>query len=306
MRLNLMEKKALLGILVSITGMVLAVLIIGKRNLWFEAKNSYYAYYHDVEGLTEGSLVTLRGLRVGEVEALEVHTDNQIKVTFSVKNSLENKIRQDSIARQHRAFVIGEKRIDIVPGTSSMLQVPNGGEVKGLDSMDLPDLVSGKNIGNITGKLEGLLTGVKKWSDALLILSDKIGPNDLANLYQEMGPLLTNINTLINDLKDFTAITKTARRDLVGNGLLAETLKNTNNTMKNSNKILIPLVKREQLLEMTLNNVNTMMSEVAKEPNFAKDILGLLKEVSVTLKAIQKTWMLKSHVEDVKKEKNKS
>ena len=186
MQLNLIEKKALLGILLSIAGMVIAVLIIGKRNLWFETKNSYYTYYHDVEGLTEGSLVTLRGLRVGEVQALEVNSDNQIKVTFSVKNSLENKIRQDSMARQHRAFVIGEKRIDIVPGTSSVPQVPNGGLVSGLDSMDLPDLVSGKNIGNLTGKFENILVSLKKWSDALLILSDKIQPNDLANLYKEL------------------------------------------------------------------------------------------------------------------------
>ncbi|HAZ14820.1 MAG: hypothetical protein A2X86_22145 [Bdellovibrionales bacterium GWA2_49_15] len=305
MRLNLIEKKALIGILASIAGMLIAVLIIGKRNLWFEAKNSYFAYYRDVEGLTEGSLVTLSGLRVGEVESLEVNTDNQIKVTFSVKNSLEGKIRQDSMARQHRAFVIGEKRIDIVPGSGNMPQVANGGEIKGLDSMDLPDLVSGKNIGNITGKLEGVLTGVKKWSDALLILSDKIGPNDLANLYKEIGPLLTNINTLMGDLKDFTDITKTARREMIGNGLLTDTLKSTNLTMKNANKILIPLTKREQLLEMTLNNVNAMMSELAKEPTFARDVLGLLKEVSVTLKAIQKTWMLKGHVEDVHKEQKK-
>ncbi len=299
MRLNLIEKKAVLGVLLSCAAMIIAVLIIGKRNLWFEAKNSYFAYYHDVEGLTEGSLVTLSGLRVGEVEHLEVYSDNRIKVTFSVKNSLENKIRQDSMARQHRAFVIGEKRIDIVPGTTEAHQVENGGEIKGMDSMDLPDLVSGKNIGNVTGKLDGMLVGLKKWSDALLVLSDKIGPNDLANLYKEVGPLMVNMNNLVKDLKDFTETVKIARRDIVGNGLLTDTLKNTN-------KILTPLARREELLETTLNNVNVLMSEVAKEPTFAKDILALLKDVSVTLKAVQKTWILKGHVEDVQKESNQS
>jgi|GEM_PF-1829127 len=293
MQLNLIEKKALLGIAATLGIMALGVLVIGKRNLWFESKNHFHAYYQDVDGLSEGSLVTLNGLRVGEVEGLDVAPDNRIRVAFSVKTSVAHKIRQDSVARQYRAFVIGEKRIDIIPGQENSTPVVENGEIKGMDSVELPDLVSGKNIGQFTQRFENVLTALNKWSDALVKVSDKVNPEDLAKIYTEVHPLMINANQLLKDLKDFTDVVKIAKKDMVGNGLLTETLRNTN-------KILSPVAKREQLLESTLNNINTLMNELAKEPTFAKDILSMLKEVNITLKAIQKTWILKGHVEDVK------
>ena len=52
-----------------------AILQIGKRNFWFEAKNTYVTRVTDADGLRIGSAVTIAGLRVGEVSALAVEDD---------------------------------------------------------------------------------------------------------------------------------------------------------------------------------------------------------------------------------------
>ena len=66
-KLNLMEKKAFFGLAGLSILFTVIFFVIGQRNLWFEPKNYYVTHIKDADGLREGSVVTLSGLRVGEV-----------------------------------------------------------------------------------------------------------------------------------------------------------------------------------------------------------------------------------------------
>jgi len=285
------EKKALISMSSVFILFFFSFIIIGKKNLWFEKKAYYFTLVSDAEGLREGTQVTLNGLRIGAVTELKVNEDNKIKVFFSVTDSVKNKIRQDSVARVMRAMLIGDKKIDLIPGTKNAKIVAENGFVQGVDSHEIADLLSGRNLSLLTDKMKGFSEGVTKLSDTMNLVLQKIRPKDIARTYDLMVPILNNVFAISKDLK---SVMKSAKVDLFDNKL-------TYHTLNHFNQTLTPFAKRDKLLDQILDNMGVLSKELAANPEFAKQILGSLQEMIITLKAIQKTWFLKSHIKDLKK-----
>ncbi|MBT3234607.1 MAG: MCE family protein [Bdellovibrionales bacterium] len=287
MKLSLIEKKALVGVVTVVSIFVLSILVIGNKNLWFESKNHYKTILNSAEGLSVGSLVTLSGLRVGEIRSLSVDQDNRVVVHFTIRRSLANKVRKKSIAKVIRSFVIGEKKINIIPGPVSSLLVPDGGEVVGEDSTELTDLLSGENISVLVQKMESFSQGMEQWSTGLAEFSSKVNPKQMASIYQQIHPTLSNINLVA---KDGRYLFRAMRQQLFNDNL-------ANKTLVSLNQILTPVAKRKLLMEQVLDNLQVISDELKANPQFTAELVTALKEVVITLKAIQKTWMLKDHVQ---------
>lgn len=297
MKFNILEKKALIGITLMGTLFFASIVYVGQRNLWFEPKVKFNTHIQDADGLREGAVVTLAGLRVGEVTDLQVAKDNKIEVTFTVKKSLAERVTKNSVAKLHRTFLIGEKRIDLIPAEGEPL--PAGSNVKGMDSTELADMLSGKNMNSIFARLSDLQKGLDNWAKSFNALSENIKPEEIVGIYKLITPTLHSVKKLADEMMEVTALSSEIRRDFIKNSLAKKTLGHVEKT-------LMPLASREKLLEDALDSVSLLTTELAKYPHFAKDLVETLKETSTTLKAIQRTWMLKDHVEDVKKDgKNK-
>jgi phospholipid/cholesterol/gamma-HCH transport system substrate-binding protein len=286
MKLSLIEKKAFLGVFVVSLIFLISIFIIGRKNLWFENKNTYTTVVSSADGLSVGSLVTLSGLRVGEVSALEVDSNNKILVHFTVKESLTEKMHSGTIAKVIRSFVIGEKKINLIPGPPDNPLLKNGAMVEGEDSTEITDLISGEKIGQILKRLEGLTQGLDRWSEGLAKGMAKMNPEDLTAIYQKMNPTMDNLNLLAQDGRK---LVREVRQQIFKEEKIGKVLTNTN-------KVLAPLAQREQLMEHVLDNLQVISDELKANPKFTSKIISTLKEVEITLKAIQKTWILEDHV----------
>jgi hypothetical protein len=138
-----MHNKALIGMIIIVVIFFANVIYIGNKNLWFERSNKYWTTLKSGEGLHEGTLVTFNGLKVGEVMALGVTDDNSIKVRFTVKKSLAVKIRRGSSVKVARSMMIGEKKLEIIPGPKENVQLNNDDYIPGVDMRELSDMLSG-------------------------------------------------------------------------------------------------------------------------------------------------------------------
>ncbi len=286
MKLSLIEKKAFLGVIVVSVIFLASIVIIGRKNLWFENKNTYTTVVSSADGLSVGSLVTLSGLRVGEVSALEVDENNKILVHFTVKESLTQKMHEGTIAKVIRSFVIGEKKINLIPGDPNAPLLENGARVTGEDSTEITDLISGEKIGKILKRLEGLTNGMDRWSEGLAKGMEKMNPEDISAIYQKINPTMNNLNLLAQDGRK---LVREARQQIFKEQRIG-------NVLVHTNKVLGPLAQREQLMENVLDNLQVISDELKANPKFTSKIISTLKEVEITLKAIQKTWILEDHV----------
>lgn len=122
---------------------------LGKISLFGSYKRVVVAY-NFVGGLEQGSHVRLMGVKVGKVERLEFKPDyvtpegEEVKllVHLRVKESAWPVIRADSRYFINMAGIIGEKFLEISPGSSSSLQIQDGQKVRGEDPPRVDQLIS--------------------------------------------------------------------------------------------------------------------------------------------------------------------
>lgn len=292
------EKKSMIGLSIIFLIFITSIIVIGKKNLWFEAKNYYTTNVAEADGLAVGNIVTYTGLRVGEITELNVLEDqNLIQVKFSFSRSLSYKIREDSTARFYRSLLIGDKKLEILPGSKNLAEIPNHGFIKSSESKELLDFLTGGDLSELLVKFDKVSSGLSHLTEELSKFSQNIKSEDLTKTYQMINPTMTNFNKLVVDLNVFIQVLSYMKTDLLQTKL-------AKNTLSNINEIVSPIAKRDKLLVSILDNLESFSGEIKNNPHMAKDITTALKEVITTLKAIQKTWILKSHVEDIKKEEH--
>lgn len=97
-------------------------------------------------GLRAGAPVTVAGQQAGQVTRLEfipleeVADTNHIRVVMELSRSVSSQVRTDSRAQIRAAGLLGDKFVDITPGTPDRPEVDDGGSIPAASPVDL-DLV---------------------------------------------------------------------------------------------------------------------------------------------------------------------
>lgn len=176
--------------------------VLGVVNPFSNSKTLNIMYNY-AGGLEEGSPVRVMGIKVGKVKAIDFDSnykmENGEEVKLRVQVQIDKKawssIRQDSRFFINLAGVIGEKFLEITPGSSSANEFASNGYVRGEDPPRIDQLISqgygvagkileviNKNEGSVTsmiGQLDKLITNFNK----TLVLLDKTTQNkDVARL----------------------------------------------------------------------------------------------------------------------------
>lgn len=105
-------KTAVLAI-IAIVILVFGYSFLKGKNL-LDSSRTFYAVYNDVEGLSPSSSVTINGLKVGQVTAIDfLNQEGQLLVTFSVEKDFQ--FSDKSVAQVYGGGIIGGKSLAILP-----------------------------------------------------------------------------------------------------------------------------------------------------------------------------------------------
>ena len=170
--------------------------------------------YNFAGGIEVGSPVRVMGIKVGKVTAIEfdpgqkMPTGEEVKlrVKVSISKGAWPTVRKDSRFYINLAGVIGEKFIEISPGSTTSPQVEPGELLRGEDPPRIDQLISQsyglagkilnmveKNEGSITDtldKMNNLVTNLNK----TLVLLDKTTKN------KDFAHIVSNVVALTDDL----------------------------------------------------------------------------------------------------------
>lgn len=204
---------------------------IGIQNP-FSNSLSFYVTYNFAGGVEVGSPVRVSGIKVGKVEKIEFFapqdpkkvaiqepgSDTQdgqkaivpLRLKVSVRKDAAYGVRRDSRFYVNMAGIIGERYVEITPGTISQPQVQPGDVVAGVDPPRIDQLISqsfdlaGKikdiideNKGDITRsiellyKLSGNLNRTLDWVDR-----SKVFKTDLSQLVQNLIAITTDVREI--------------------------------------------------------------------------------------------------------------
>jgi len=149
--MNQFSLEVKVGIVVSITvALILGfVFFLGQYNP-FAKSYRVNALYNFAGGIELGSAVRVAGVKVGKVDQIKFfepgHKYNGEPVTISIRLQIDKRaqhlIRQDSKFHVTMAGIIGEKYIEINPGTMASPQLLNEASVRGVDPPRLDEMLS--------------------------------------------------------------------------------------------------------------------------------------------------------------------
>lgn len=186
--------------------------------------NTYpiYVQYNFAGGIEVGSPVRLMGIRVGKVERIDFAPEqkdqegNEVKLRLkiSVEKKAADSIRADSKFYINLAGIIGEKFLEITPGSLAEAPIPSGSVVRGVDPPRVDQLISqsyglagkilelvSKNEGSVTHTIElidHLVTNLNK----TLVQLDKTTKNvEVTKLLKNLVEISEGVRFLTDKVK---------------------------------------------------------------------------------------------------------
>jgi phospholipid/cholesterol/gamma-HCH transport system substrate-binding protein len=174
--------------------------------------------YNYAGGIEEGSPVRVMGIKVGRVKKIEFDPslksingeEVKLKLLISIEDKAWSSVRKDSKFFINLAGVIGEKFLEISPGSSTAETFENGDNVRGEDPPRVDQLISqsyglaGKII-EIVEKNEGTATNLITQMDKMLTnLNKTLLLLEQTSKNKEMSRLLSNTVQISDDLAYLT------------------------------------------------------------------------------------------------------
>ena len=300
-KFNKFERIAGLFVVTAIVGTLLTALSVAIKQGWFEKKIAYEAIFENADGLHQGTVVQMAGLRAGAVDEVELQANNRILVRFHILGKFQERLRQDSKVQLIRPFIIGERVLDVTVGSDASPIMPERAQIASIETTDIMTLLSGRNTNNYLSKISGILENMQVLMEAF---AQKSRAESLVRMFDQLDPLLRNLNTMSLEVIQLSQ----QATDQQG---VKRLVSNLNTTTSEMNKILPGLNKEnpqlaKDLAVMTQNlaivtrSLGPAMAEIEPEmPKASRRLMQVLDETVVVLKAMQKSFFMRSNVQEV-------
>lgn len=307
LKFNKFERVAGLFVGMAIIGFFLSLLSVAVKQGWFDSKVYFSTAFTNADGIHVGTSVQLAGLKAGSVDNVELTADNKIKVRFYVLSKFENRIKQDSVAQLIRPFVIGERVLDLAVGSNESQPLTENSVMNSLETVDLMTLISGKQLGAYLSTMEGMMDNLKTMAEAFL---DKNRTQSFVKMFDRIEPLLKNLNSMsVEVIKLSQQATKDQNLGVVLSQL-ATTTKELNALIPEMNhrapqmaKDITQLVTNLAVLTEEFKVVIPALAEIAPDlPHASRRAVEALDEAVVLIKAMQKSFFVRSSAQEVRDE----
>ena len=206
-RLRWSKMKVGLVVTLALLTLFLAVFFAGNIELLFSPKVDLRAQFQDVKGLRKGAPVWVYGTEVGSVKAITLDPIYGTIVTISVTKSVQGLIKKDSQASILTMGMLGDKYVELTPGSPLGTPIKPGEIIRGVPQIELTDIVaiSGKTIesmGDFLKKLDTLIDKVEKGQGTLAhFINDPTIYNNLAKSTQALTGVVEEIRNSRGTLK---------------------------------------------------------------------------------------------------------
>lgn len=309
-KFNFFERVAGLFVLIAVCSAIAVTIGMGIKKGWFEPKVTLVTVVRSADGLYPGTSVNFSGLRIGAVDSIELKASGMVEIHFKVRKKFVKRIHQDSLVRVTRPFIIGEKALEIETTSLAGTPVTEGAELVAAYAPDFLDLLGGNKLGAYMESLGTTLANLQKLAEAFLSneRSDK-----MIELFDQIFPLMEQMNAMASEVSVLSASLNEKKKMarvlddfLLISKEMNKTLPIMSRDMPELSKNVLKLTQNLNQLTSDMSEMVPMMKEIAPDiPMATRKAVKALDETVLTLKAMQKTWMLRGKVEEVIEEEKR-
>lgn len=260
---------------VCLTGLV--VFLIGDQRNLFSRKIDYETTFGDVQGLAAGAPVRMNGINVGTVSRVG-HSDDlsdpRIHVELWVVRSEAYRLRKDAKAKVANKGLLGDKMLEIEPGSDDAPALGMGGVIDSENPTDLSNIVV--QAGSIAERTNSVLGNLDKVTSSL---ADE-------KLHADLRQSVQSIRVILQEVSD-------------GQGYVNRLLADPNEAERLS-RTIAGFERTSQELAQVASQVNQLVTRMNKGPGFVHDLVyqqdgtqtiksfgNVADEVALTLKGVR-------------------
>lgn len=181
--------EAKVGIFVLAAMVILGYMSFRVGEYGFALRKGYpvKVVFDNVTGLERDAAVQIAGVEVGRVEDI-VLKDGKAVVTLRIIPTV--KLQRDAVASLKTHGILGDKYVDIRPGTEEYGYIPEGGEIYYVEkTADLDEML--RELGTITNDVMAVTASLKG------VLGDEEGEMNLRAIVENTRDLTMNLNRVI-------------------------------------------------------------------------------------------------------------
>jgi phospholipid/cholesterol/gamma-HCH transport system substrate-binding protein len=195
------------GVLIVIAFVILGIAAVklGQAANLFTERYDLIALLPNASGLREGGSVTVAGQLSGIVESIEFlpadgDTTQNLKVTMRIDERVREQIRSDSRAKLRTMGLLGDKTLDISPGTVPNAILEPGDTVEVVPSLDYEQVLA--QAAGAVGDMVQLTADLRSITGGLVRGEGTMGQL-LSNrtLYDQLTESITQANSLLTRLQ---------------------------------------------------------------------------------------------------------
>ena len=305
------------GILAPIVGLY----FIGSNRNMFGSTFKLYATFHDVSGLQSGNNVRYAGINVGTVKAIKIVNDTVIRVEMSLKSDLKKVIRKNSPVSVGTDGFMGNKLINIDPGTPNVSLANDGDELTSVAAVNTDDMLrtlefTNGNIAIVSSNLKDITENINRSRGTLFkMLMDTSVAGGLQHTLDNIEKASVNLTTITND---FSTLSNDVKN---GNGLLGTLIKDT--IMTSQLKLTVKQAKEsiEQInlstneLKQSLQKINngngtvsTLLNDTITSNHLKSSLANIdssSKGLNENMEALKHSFLLKGYFRRQEKKNKK-
>jgi len=199
--------------------LVVALYLIGSKQNLFGDTFRISARFHNVNGLMQGNNVRFAGIDVGTVERIEIVDDSSVRVTMVIGKDIRRFIKRNAVAGIGTDGLMGNKLVNINPGTGVSESVGEGDELNTLRPVEMDEMVrtlstTNENLKVISSNLRNITDRINSENTLWSLLMDTVVAENVKSAIVNLK-LLSNKGVMITgDLKGFTENIKRGKGSL--------------------------------------------------------------------------------------------
>lgn len=192
-----------IGIFIFIGIILLTIVVFSIGDFLFKSGYNIKAIFTFADGVQESAPVRVAGMEVGEVKKASIIKDpqtNQTKVELVLWLTNDAKVEKDATVLINTLGLIGEKYVEILPGTPGSPTLQNGETIVGYDSVSMQRMTQKAydvvlKLDNMMDSLNLVLNKVKNSEGTIgkLLMEDKI--------YNDLSEITGDVKGMVKDLK---------------------------------------------------------------------------------------------------------
>lgn len=187
-----------LGVFVSAAVLlfIIAIYFIGQKQRLFSDVFRINATFKNVNGLQVGNNIRFSGINVGTVENINIISDTSVRVEMIIDKDVQKFIKKDAQATIGSEGLMGNKTINISPGSPNEAEIKNQDHIFSNEAIDFDAIL--EQLNTTTENASYITTDL-----AVVMNSIRSGKGTIGRLFMDTT-LADNLNQTLINLKGGT------------------------------------------------------------------------------------------------------